>query len=65
MNDPACVTPTNEEFVEEVFLVVYGDEREPTPRGVGTRNVGIIGAPDSGCSVVAERMSSVKDYNGS
>lgn len=37
-------------------LVTYGDEREPSPRGVDRRNIAIIGAPDAGATTLAERM---------
>ncbi len=40
----------------ELFLVTYGDEREPTPRGVDRRNVAVIGAPGAGVTILVERM---------
>jgi hypothetical protein len=43
------------------LLVVYGDEREPTPRGVGQRNVAVIGAPDAGATTLIGRAELAQD----
>ena len=45
---------------DPILIVSYVEDREPSPRGVGMRNVGIIGHTDVGKTTLAERMNTVK-----